>query len=255
MPRARIKLLIVDDEPATRTTLAHIFAQLGHSVRSAADGFAALEHIRESIPDVILSDLNMPGMSGFELLSVVRRRLPGIYVIATSGAYSGSDVPAGVAADAFYEKATNFRSLVSLIEIASKPEAATVRGHSAPVPIWISRTEDEPPSESYVMLSCPECLRAFPQGFMDSQMLIHEADCIFCRSTIRYAIVQPLDPMTSQPYPQLVGEFSAAVVESGPLPDTLLQWKRKPLSERFAKNPVKDRVDVRKLPVDVKSGS
>jgi len=255
MPRAPIKLLIVDDEFATRTTLAHIFAQLGHSVRSAADGFSALEHIRESVPDVILSDLNMPGMSGFELLSVVRRRLPGIYVIATSGAYSGSDVPAGIAADAFYEKATNFRSLVSLMEIATKPESAPVRGNGAATPIWISRTEDEPPSENYVMLSCPECLRAFPQGFKDSQMLIHETGCIFCHSTIRYAIVQPLDPLTSQPYPQLSGEFSASVVEGGPALDSVLQWKRRPLSERFAKNPVKNLVDVRKLPVDIKSGS
>ncbi len=254
MPRARIKLLIVDDEPVTRTTLTHIFSQLGHSVRSAADGFAALEHIRESVPDVILSDLNMPGMSGFELLSVVRRRLPGIYVIATSGAYSGSDIPQGIAADAFYEKATNFRSLVSLMEIAAKPEATSMRRGVA-APIWISRTEDKPPSKNFVMLSCPECLRAFPQAFTDSQLLIHETECIFCHSTIRYAIVQPLDPMTSQPYPQLVGEFSASVVESGPALDTVLQWKRKPLSERFAKNPVKDFIDVRKLPVDVESGS
>ena len=84
-----IKLLIVDDEPATRKLLSQIFGQMGHSVRTAQDGFSALEQIRESMPDVLLSDLHMPGMSGFELLSVVRRRLPGIYVIATSGAYRG----------------------------------------------------------------------------------------------------------------------------------------------------------------------
>jgi len=199
MPEDTIKLLIVDDEPSTRTMLAQIFARMGHNVRSAADGFSALQQIREAMPDVLLSDLNMPGMSGFELLSVVRRRLPAIYVIATSGAYSGEEVPHGIPADAFYEKATNFGALLSLVEIASQSKGTPVRASSAP-PIWISRTDDEPPSEKYVMISCPECLRAFPQGLEDSKTIIREADCIFCRTPIRFAVVQPLDPLTSQPY-------------------------------------------------------
>ena len=200
MPEDSIKLLIVDDEPSIRTTLAQIFARMGHSVRSAEDGFSALAQIRETVPDVLVSDLNMPGMSGFELLSVVRRRLPAIYVIATSGAYTGEAVPHGIAADAFYEKASNLRSLLSLIETASRAIGTPVRSSGAPAPLWVSRTDDEPPGEKYVMISCPECLRAFPQGFADSKMIIHEADCIYCRTTIRFAVVQPLDPLTSQPY-------------------------------------------------------
>ena len=148
MPETSLKLLIVDDEPATRTLLAEIFGQMGHSVQSAEDGFSALERIREVMPDVLLSDLNMPGMSGFELLSVIRRRLPGIYVIATSGAYSGNDVPQGIAADAFYEKATSFRSLVSMLEIATRTQAARERIAEGALPIWISRTNDEPPGET-----------------------------------------------------------------------------------------------------------
>jgi CheY-like chemotaxis protein len=56
--------------------LAHIFTELEHSVRSAEDGFSALVEIRQEIPDIVLSDLNMPGMSGVEFLSVVRRRFP-----------------------------------------------------------------------------------------------------------------------------------------------------------------------------------
>src|ERR1700722_15768245 len=115
---AKINLLIVDDEPATRKLLSVIFGKMGHSVRTAKDGFTALQEIREAMPDVLLSDLHMPGMSGFELLSVVRRRLPGIYVIATSGAYSGDGVPFGIAADAFYEKATEFKSLIDLMDAA-----------------------------------------------------------------------------------------------------------------------------------------
>ena len=111
MTQRKPTLLIVDDEAVTRDLLSQVFAKRGHKVSSAKDGFTALQKIRAEPPDIVLSDLNMPGMSGFELLSVLRRRIPGIYVIATSGAYSGNAVPEGVAADAFYEKASNLQEL------------------------------------------------------------------------------------------------------------------------------------------------
>ena len=200
MPTTSIKLLIVDDEPATRTTLSQIFVNMGHSVRSAADGFSALEQIREVMPDVLLSDLNMPGMSGFELLSVVRRRLPGIYVIATSGAYTGETVPQGIAADAFYQKATNFRSLVGLMEKATHASERPSRGMSPEVPMWIPRSQHKGSGEAYAMICCPECLRAFEQPVPITNFLISKNECLYCKTPIHYAIVQPLDPKTSQPF-------------------------------------------------------
>jgi CheY-like chemotaxis protein len=212
MSGPKVKLLIVDDEPATRTLLTQIFGQMGHSVRSAADGFSALEQIREAMPDVLLSDLNMPGMSGFELLSVVRRRLPGIYVIATSGAYSGEEVPEGIAADAFYEKATNFRSLVNLMSAATEAVGTPARKMGPKAPLWIPRVGDDSTSDTYVMISCPECLRAFPQLFRSSTLLINETKCASCETPIQFAIVEPLDPATSQPYhPKLVAALATPV--------------------------------------------
>lgn len=78
----KAKLLIVDDDLQVRTLLSVILTKSGHRVCSAEDGFSALAEMRKEIPDIILSDLNMPGMSGFELLSVVRRRFPAIRVVA-----------------------------------------------------------------------------------------------------------------------------------------------------------------------------
>ena len=201
----KINLLIVDDEPATRKLLAVIFERMGHNVRVAEDGFSALQQIRESMPDVLLSDLHMPGMSGFELLSVVRRRLPAIYVIATSGAYTGAGVPFGIAADAFYEKATGFHSLISLMENATTAEALFPRAAGDPVPVWVTLTDDEPQSDEFVMICCPECMRASAQAAGQGVLLIHETGCEYCETKIRYAVVQALDPLTSQPYhPKLV---------------------------------------------------
>jgi CheY-like chemotaxis protein len=78
-------ILIVDDNENLRIALADIFLQFGHDVRTAADGLEALSVMRKKVPTVLISDLDMPGMSGFELLSVVRRRFPSVRVVAMGG--------------------------------------------------------------------------------------------------------------------------------------------------------------------------
>ena len=127
MVHPKAKILVVDDEQSIRWSMAKILTEIGYQVRCAADGFSALLEMRSEIPDLIVSDLNMPGMLGFELLSVVRRRFPAINVIAMSGAFSGSEVPSGVAADAFYEKGSSVRALLQLIESLPWPERMAVR--------------------------------------------------------------------------------------------------------------------------------
>jgi CheY-like chemotaxis protein len=190
----KTKLLIVDDEPTTRTLLTQIFSNMGHHVKTAEDGFSALAQIRADVPDVLLSDLNMPGMSGFELLSVVRRRIPQIYVIATSGAFSGDAVPHGIAADAFYEKATGLPSLLKLMQGAALPDQPPRAGSSASLPIWISPTERDASSRARVFIGCPQCLRAFSLAVEAADFVIHEAVCVYCDTVIHYATVHPMNP-------------------------------------------------------------
>ncbi len=132
MPRAeKANLLVVDDDLSTRTLLSIILTKSAYRVRSAEDGFSALAEIRKEIPDVLISDLNMPGMSGFELLSVVRRRFPTIPVVAMSGAFSGDGVPLGVVADAFYEKASRPARLLQIVEAMAHTERTPYIQHSS----------------------------------------------------------------------------------------------------------------------------
>jgi len=205
MPEAKIKLLIVDDDALLRTTLSHIFTESGYKVRSAEDGFSALSAIRQELPDLLLCDLNMPGMSGFELLSVVRRRFPAIHVIAMSGAFSGDGLQLGVAADAFYEKATSLSSLLKTVEAMAHPERRPLRHLGASVPIWIPRNGHNPAGESYVIITCSECLRTFPQILSESPQLIHETGCVYCGNLIHYAIIQLTDPALPQAFQRKPG--------------------------------------------------
>ncbi len=109
-------LLLVEDDPQLRIVLCAILTQCGYAVRSAHDGLSGLAEVWARVPDVILSDLYMPGMSGFDFLAEVRKTFPAIPLIAMSSAYSGTEVPPGVAADCFYEKATSVDHLLVMVE-------------------------------------------------------------------------------------------------------------------------------------------
>src|SRR5579863_3860449 len=115
MSDAKTRILIVDDDRSVRTSMAMALAEIGYCVRTAYDGASALEDIPEHLPDILLSDLNMPGISGFELLTVVRREFPRLLTVAMSGAFHGNEVPSGVVADAFYQKGSSIASLVMVL--------------------------------------------------------------------------------------------------------------------------------------------
>ena len=186
MPDSKASLLVVDDEARTCRNLSIIFNVLGYGVRVAPNGFSALASIRDEVPDIILSDLNMPGMSGFELLSVVRRRFPSIRVIAMSGAFSGRKVPLGVAADAFYEKGTGPTFLVRTVEAMMQSRLSMVgRSLRSPAPIWIPTNGHDPMGEQYVIISCPECLRTFPQVLDKKSNPTRSTKCAKTRTKIR----------------------------------------------------------------------
>ena len=198
MPDTKVNLLIVDDESSIRMSLSYLLNEIGYHVRTADDGFSALAEIRTEIPDILLSDLNMPRMSGFELLSVVRRRFPSIQTIAMSGAFSGNEVPSGVSADGFYQKGSSMGSLLKIMGALPQLDRLPRNHATAPAPIWIQRNGEDNPGVDYATISCPECLRTFSQPLGGPISSMRETDCIFCSSSIHFANAQPTDRSRSQ---------------------------------------------------------
>jgi len=215
MPQTKHKLLLVDDELSIRLVLSRILTELGHEVRTAEDGFTALKEIAAWQPDILLSDLNMPGMSGFELLSIVRRRLPEIYVIASSGAYTGTVVPRGIAADAFYEKATGMRALMALLETAQAQTGTPKRVDAALMPIWISRDALDPDGGPHLVINCPHCLRNSTQHCAETLLTIHETKCLYCEATIVYAMIRPMGRISTQTNQPGLGPVPVSMAERG----------------------------------------
>lgn len=81
------RILVVDDEPDERFLLRRMFEREGHEVLDASDGAAALAMVRESAPDLIVTDMMMPVMGGAELIRRLRSdpATAGIPILASTG--------------------------------------------------------------------------------------------------------------------------------------------------------------------------
>ena len=186
------QILVVDDDPSVRESVAMLLMSAGYDVVVAEDGFDALSQLRKTLPIVILSDLDMPSMSGFELLSVVRRRFPQILTVAMSGAYAGGELPFGVIADGFFAKGSESKNLFrTLQELLLTAPARSSDHYRELAPVWIPRNGNDSQGMPYVVLTCAECLRAFPINVVEeSTGKVLEIPCRFCPSTNKY-IIQP----------------------------------------------------------------
>jgi CheY-like chemotaxis protein len=79
------RLLLCDDSTVERQALAHLLRRSGYSVEEAADGEAALVHIKHRPVDAVLLDLNMPDVDGFAVLSYLQEHRRALPVILLSG--------------------------------------------------------------------------------------------------------------------------------------------------------------------------
>jgi DNA-binding NarL/FixJ family response regulator len=75
-PHARWSILCVEDEPDLRRDIAEELSEAGYAVLEASDGRQALDLLESASPDLILCDISMPGLSGYDVLHTVRAKGP-----------------------------------------------------------------------------------------------------------------------------------------------------------------------------------
>lgn len=189
------RLLLVDDDERLLVTMGAILIKEGCDVRTARDGFEALAAMRSGVPEILIADLKMPNMSGFELLAVVRRRFPAVGVIVLSAEFTPAMKPA-ILADNYIAKGVNstfelkeaVRELLTQVPLRGQPAKAD----SAPV--WIPRS-----TNGYIVLTCLDCLRSFS---LATKLLalgeVGRETCIHCGEQVRYRIDETVLPAAAE---------------------------------------------------------
>ena len=76
MDLARLRVLLVEDDPDTLEVISAVLRQAGAEVQGATSGDEALARLRDGVPDVLLSDIGLPGTDGYELIRLVRSLPP-----------------------------------------------------------------------------------------------------------------------------------------------------------------------------------
>jgi CheY-like chemotaxis protein len=111
------RILLVDDEPTVLDALRLTLEANGFVCCTATDGLEALKALRQMSVDVVISDLRMPNMSGFELLPNIRCQYPQVVVIVCSAEPEENLRSLHLPIDAYFQKgAYTSEQLVAAIE-------------------------------------------------------------------------------------------------------------------------------------------
>jgi CheY-like chemotaxis protein len=115
-----MRILVVEDDPNSRWVLCALLRRMGYDCRVAADGREALDKVEEFRPHVILMDLMMPGLDGFEATRRLKAdaRTRGIPILALTGNVTpgGESAARRAGCDDFLGKPVVFQELLSRVQ-------------------------------------------------------------------------------------------------------------------------------------------
>jgi CheY-like chemotaxis protein len=114
-----IRILVIDDDATVRTLARVILETAGYHVQEAADGSVGISHYRQLRPDLVITDIMMPEMEGFETILALRRVDPTVRIVAMTAA----DQQRG---DVFLESAEMMGAVRSLRKPFLRQELLTI---------------------------------------------------------------------------------------------------------------------------------
>ena len=116
---AKREILIVEDEEETRELLVTFFRENNYDVREAGNGTDALDLLKEKVPDLVITDLLLPGEHGVDLVRKVKDRYF-IPVIIISGIYRAEEVRDVIEnnfVEGFFEKPVDVMNLLRKVNV------------------------------------------------------------------------------------------------------------------------------------------
>ena len=119
-PAARGRILVVDDEANARAALSEILRDEGYATETAADGFKALGKLEEFAPDVVLTDLKMPGLDGIAFMEKAKSASPQtVFVVMTAfGTISSAVSAIKRGAENYLTKPLDYEALSAVVDRA-----------------------------------------------------------------------------------------------------------------------------------------
>lgn len=115
-----LRVLVVDDDPTILEVISTFLESKGYSVETSANGQQALESIEQAEFDLVISDIEMAGMNGFELLRRIRESYPKIGIILMTGYEEAHPLSAALraGADGYISKPFSLRKFSLIFEQA-----------------------------------------------------------------------------------------------------------------------------------------
>ena len=109
------RILLVDDEESIQLLYREEFEEEGYIVDSARDGVEALEKFKENPPDLVLLDINMPGMNGIEILRQMKELRASLPIILNSAYQEYKQDFGSWASEAYVVKSANMDELKAMV--------------------------------------------------------------------------------------------------------------------------------------------
>jgi CheY-like chemotaxis protein len=182
----KYRVLVVDDDSKIRNVTAVILQMNNYDVSSAENGIAAIPILKNTRPHVMISDLRMPDMDGYELLRMARRFFPAmgtIVVSALEGEVPGRDIADAIFAKGGYrvpELLECVSDLAALYPILRPSLKTTVS------PSWVPQNDGR-----NFWAACNECLTCFSLPLSQvGYSGMHRAYCPSCGQKIRFMMQQ-----------------------------------------------------------------
>jgi CheY-like chemotaxis protein len=130
---ARRLILVVDDDPSVCQFICEALDTEGYATVTASDGTSAFAALADTIPDLILLDVHMPGIDGWDVLQQLRAKAgPHQPIVVMTGRYEGQERALSSGAQGYLAKPFDLSDLLDCVELHSSIEMGSDSGERLP---------------------------------------------------------------------------------------------------------------------------